>query len=231
MATATVGNALLDIYLAPKALFNGLKSAKGWSLFAFALILITGFGTTMYFYSGMSTEWIVEQQLLQAGDISPSEEEQFRAIFNESAGSVGILGGIFQSLFLVLFVSLMAGYYRLVCNQYEDYTYGDWFSFFTWTQMPNIVMLLGFAALVLTASTPDLPLMLINYASINQLILGLSPSDALYTWAESINLFYLWSITLSVIGLKAWCQMSSVKAVLISTMPYFLVFGIWGVLA
>lgn len=230
MATTTLSNAILDIYVAPKNLFDGLRSAKGWNWAALLLIIAISAVAIFAFYSGMSTEWIVEQQLLQVGDISPAEEQQFRAYFAESAGAIGWLGAIFNSLFILISIAILAGYFKLVGGG-SDYGYGDWFGFAIWTQMPTVIYMLGFFALFMTASTPDLPLMLVNYASINQLLLGLSPQDALYTWAESVNLFFFWNIALATIGLNRWCGMSMGKAGVLAALPFVLVFGIWGVLA
>lgn len=230
MATSTLSSAVLDIFVAPKSLFDGLQSAKGWSWAALAIILMISGACIVSFYSGMSTEWIVEQQLLQAGDISPAEKDQLRAYFTQSAGSIGWLGAIFNGLFMLIMLAVLAGYFKLVSGT-DEYGYGDWFGFTVWTQMPTVVYMLGFLALYLTASTPDLPIMLLNYASANQLFLGLSAQDALYTWAESLNLFYLWYIALAAIGLNRWCDMNMTKATVLSALPFVLIFTLWGVLA
>jgi hypothetical protein len=230
MATSTLSGAMLDIFVAPKSLFDGLRSARGWNWAALILILAISSACIVSFYSGMSPEWVVEQQMLQVGDVSPSEEEQIRAYLTQSAGTVGWLGAIFNGLFILISLAILAGYFKLVSGS-DEYGYGDWFGFAIWTQMPTVVYMLGFLVLYLTAGTPDLPLMLINYASLNQLLLGLSVQDALYTWAESLNLFYIWYIALAAIGLNRWTSMSITKATILSALPFVLVFGIWGVLA
>lgn len=230
MATTTLSNAVLDIYLAPKALFDGLRTAKGWNWAALALIVCISFATIVAFYSGMSPDWIIEQQMLQVGDVSPSEEEQIRAYLTQSVGTVGWLGGIFNTLFIFITLVILAGYFKMVSGS-DEYSYGNWFGFTIWTQMPTVVYMLGFLALLLTASTPDLPLMLLNYASINQLLLDLAPSHSLYMWAESINLFYVWNIVLASIGLNRWTGMTMTKATVLSALPFVLVFGIWGAMA
>lgn len=231
MSTTSLHNAMLDVYVAPSSLFESLKQSKGPTLIPLLIIIAVSFGAIMYFYSGMSTEWIVEQQMLQVPDASPAEEEQMRAYLTQSAGGVAWIGGIFNTIATLLIVALLAGYFRLVGGSNEELTYSEWFKFSVWTQMPTIVYMIGFMALVLSASTADLPLMLINYASVNQLFLDLPVGHQFYTFAESLNLFFIWNVVLSTIGLKHWANMSTIKAVIFSSLPYVVIFSIWAALA
>ena len=61
--------------------------------------------------------------------------------------------------------------------------------------------------------------------------LGLSIGDTLYNWAETFNLFYLWSIAIAAIGLQKCVDISVSKSVMLAALPYIAVFGLWLVLA
>ncbi len=226
MTTMKLSNALLDVYVAPASLFDAIKQGTR-PLIPLLLMLAISFVGVVYFYSNMSTEWIVEQQMLQAGDMSPAEEERIRAYFAESAGYIGWIGAVTQLVATLIITAVFALYFRIVGHKAEDFTYGNWFGFTVWTQMPTVILMLGFFAILFTASTPDLPIMTLGYASLNQLALGLSPGDAFYNWAEALNLFFLWSIVLSAVGLQRWVGMNMAKAAFFAALPYLLVFGIW----
>ena len=232
MTTTTVSPiVILDAYVAPTSIFERLSEIKKWSWLALLLLLAVMIASNYFFFGGMSTSWLGEQQLLLAGDLSGAELKAATEMMEQTAQYTGILGGVFGAIFQLLFLCVFAAYFMLVAKFYgnndNSFKFGDWFSFSIWTQMPMLISMLGFVALFATASTADLPLGLANYASLNQLLLGLNPSDALFTWAESINLFSLWSIVISMIGLRVCCGLSMVKASVLSLLPYVGCFGLW----
>lgn len=226
--------AALDIFVAPKTLFTNFKSVKKSSWLALLLLLLVTCITNFLFFNNMSPEWILEQQMLQAGDISPAEEEQMRSFLSQTVEHTGTMAAIFSSIFVVFFNAVLAGYFTLAAKSAgsvsKQHSYGDWFSFSIWTQMPMLVNLIGFFVLFSTAATSDLPLSLVNYASVNQLFLGLSSTDDYFLWAESLNLFYLWSVIIAAIGLQRLLDMSVTKSYVLSLFPYLVVFLLWAVL-
>jgi len=217
----------LNVFAAPDELFRDqLQSRKaGW--LALVILLLMTSGSILYFYGGMSPEWIVEQQMLQTPEQSPAEDKQVRQFLTEQAPYTGTLGAIFNAIFYMIILAVFAAYFKFAGRSNEQQTYGDWFNFAIWTQMPMLVHIVGFLALVVTANTPDLPIMLANYSSLNQLVLDLPMSHNMYTWAETINLFYLWSIFIAAKGLMNWCKMSATAATIYSAVPYVVVFGLW----
>lgn len=234
MNTNTASPSFLDIFAAPGSFFSNLLSAENKTNSWIALLLLIAItsGGTWYFFSGMSNEWIVDQQMLHVAIETPSEEKEVKAFLMETAQYSGALGAIFNAIFYMVLISIFAGYFKLLAGKAADKdkpskTYGDWFSFSVWTQMPNVVYTFGLLALLFTASTPQVPLSLVNYASVNQLFLNLPIGHNFYDVAETINLFFIWCISLSTIGLMRWTTLSVGKATAISALPYVLVFGIW----
>lgn len=223
--------ALLDVYVAPKSLFENLAQVRKWSWIGLLLLLVLIVGSNYVFFNGMSTEWLIEQQLMHAGELSNAERDAAVEVMQRTAPYTGLLGGIFGAIAQLVMTAVIAGYFMLIAkaavNGNHSLTYGDWFSFSIWTQMPILVSTLGFVALFMTSSTPDLPIVLANYASLNQLLLGLEPTDALFTWAESINLFLLWSMAIAAIGFSTCFKLSTWKAIGYSALPYLLIFGSW----
>ncbi len=142
----------------------------------------------------------------------------------------GIGGGIVG---IAIINAIMALYYLLVSkiDPKSEAKFGDWYGFSFWTLMPLVLNSLGMIILVATANTDQLSMSLQNYASINQLFLGLDSSSSFFTLTESFGIFSVWSIALTVIGLKCWTNFSTNKAVLYGVLPSALIYGIWFIIA
>ncbi|NQZ10421.1 MAG: YIP1 family protein [Algicola sp.] len=234
MTTTATPMTLIDVFVAPQSLFDKLNAAKKYSYLALALLMAVSAGGVFAFFDGMSVDWIVQQQMLHV-DASGAEKEAAEQFMRDAAPHTGIIGAVMVVIMLLVTTALYAGYFLLAhkaggANK-KSLAYGDWFSVGVWSQMPMLLSTLGFIALFATAASPDLPISLPNYASLNQLVTGFVPGDALFTWAESLNLFYFWSIALVSIAFQRLSDMSVVKSVTLSIAPYIAVFGLWFVVA
>ena len=223
---ATLSNALINVFVAPKSLFEDLKEAKGWGWIALIFSTVFYALVTYWLYSGMSSEWIVEQQIAQMGDVSPAEADQARSFMQDSAPYTAPIAAISIILVTLIMNALYAGYLKLV-SRTDEFSYGDWYSFSLWAMMPMFFNALGLALLVLLADSPDLPLNFANYASLNQLVLNLPVEHALYAWTEALNLFSVWGIVVAAAGLQIWAKMKPVTAYVFAGLPFTLIMGIW----
>ncbi len=223
----SITQAFADIYLSPAQLYAGLAQSKGWSWLPFLLMLLLPCIGIYWFFSGMSPHWIVEQQLLHAGDLTPAELEQSRAIMGQMADKTVYISMVAILIVTPLMLALLALYFKLVGNSGNARPYGDWYAFAVWSSMPNLINSLGFLVILALSSTPELPLNLYNYASVNQLLLNLQPGDAWFNWADNLNLFTLWTLVLATIGLKTWSGYATAKAALLAALPAVLIFGLW----
>lgn len=231
MTTTATPMTLIDVFVAPQSLFDKLKSARKYSYVALALLIAVTAGGNYGFFDGMSIDWIVQQQMLQSGEVSAANKESSEQLLRDIAPHTGVMSAVMVPVFMLLFTALYAGYLSLAHKasgtNKQSLNYGDWFSVGIWAQMPSLLNSIGFIALFATAASPDLPLTLPNYASLNQLVTGFVPGDALFTWAESLNLFYIWSIALVSIAFQRLSDMSVVKSVAFSVAPYIVIFGLW----
>lgn len=231
MNSNTASASFIDVFASPSDFFNGLINTKAKTWMALLMLLAVTSGGTLMFYSGMSVDWIVDQQMLRVDDVSPSEEQEIQSFLSQSAPYTGIIEAVFSAFFYVILISVFAGYFKLVARKNQMLTYKDWFTFSVWVQMPFVVHMLGLMGLVLTANSPELPVTLVNYSSLNQLLLNLPIGHAFFNLAEALNLFYLWSIALAAIGLVRWANISHTKAWSFAALPYVLVFSFWGLLS
>lgn len=193
-----------------------------------ALLFIPTLVSNYVFINSMSMEWFVEQSLAQAGEMSRGEYENTKKYIEGSFDSAAKLTSVFIVIFVSLMILILSFYFKIVTFTHDHIKFREWVNFSVWINIPQFVNTIGFTILFVLDSNPNLPLNLVNYASLNQLVLNLPADNAYYNWAENINVFYIWTIALATVGLMKWCQFSVVKALTFSSLPYLLLFGIWG---
>ncbi|MDC3190193.1 YIP1 family protein [Pseudoalteromonas elyakovii] len=234
MKSSNVMTALVDIFISPSKAFNGLKEAKGWSFVAFILLAGILAASMFAFYNKADPQFLIDQQVAAASvDATIAEQKMIRQSMEQTVDLqvwFAIFGGIIG---LAVINALMAGYYLFVSKQDPEanYGYGAWYGFGVWAMMPLVIYYLGFLILVLTASTNQISQTLMNYSSINQLLIGLEIGHPFYTLLESLNIFSIWSIFIAAIGLKNWTNFTFNKALLFAALPSIVIYGIWTVIA
>ena len=234
MKSSNVMTALVDIFISPSKAFNGLKEAKGWSFVAFILLAGILAASMFAFYNKADPQFLIDQQVAAASvDATIAEQKMIRQSMEQTIDLqvwFAMFGGIIG---LAVINALMAGYYLFVSKQDPEanYGYGAWYGFGVWAMMPLVIYYLGFLILVLTASTNQISQTLMNYSSINQLLIGLEIGHPFYTLLESLNIFSIWSIFIAAIGLKSWTNFTFNKALLFAALPSIVIYGIWTVIA
>ncbi len=233
VATSTPGffSQILNTLLNPSAAMATVPQQSGRHLWLLAIQVVLTTAIIYWFYAGMSPAWLVEQQILHAGELTPAETEQVRAAMAGMASATPIIGAVSVAVGSVAFVAICAGYLLLTGKLQKALSYNQWFALVTWSQLPALLNILGLAVLVLLADNPDQPLMLVNYASLNQLVLDLPVGHALYTWAESINVFLVWQLWIVFAGLQSAAAFSAKRAAIVVGTPVLLIFGLWALLA
>ncbi|MFN6263796.1 MAG: YIP1 family protein, partial [Chromatiaceae bacterium] len=203
--TATPGfiSQILNTLLNPAAAMAAVPQQSGRQFWLLAIQLLLTTAIIYWFYAGMSPAWLVDQQLLHAGELTPAETEQIRAAMASMAGATPIIGAVSIAVGSLAFTAITAGYLLLTGKLQKALNYGQWFALVVWSQLPALLNILGLALLVLLADSPDQPLMLVNYASLNQLVLDLPIGHALYNWAESINVFLVWQLWILFAALQS----------------------------
>lgn len=222
---------ILNTLLNPAAAMAAVpqQTSRHFWLLAIQLLLTTAI--IYWFYAGMSPAWLVDQQLLHAGELTPAETEQIRAAMASMAGATPIIGAVSVAVGSLAFTAITAGYLLLTGKLQKALNYGQWFALVVWSQLPALLNILGLALLVLLADSPDQPLMLVNYASLNQLVLDLPVGHALYTWAESINVFLVWQLWILFAGLQSAAGFTAKRAAIVTGTPVLLIFGLWALFA
>ncbi len=222
---------ILNTLINPAAALAAVPQQSGRHLWLLAIQVVLTTGIIYWFYAGMSPAWLVEQQILHAGELTPAETEQIRAAMAGMASATPIIGAVSVAIGSLAFTAITAGYLLLTGTLQKALNYGQWFALVVWSQLPALLNILGLAVLVLLSDSPDQPLMLVNYASLNQLVLDLPVGHALYTWAESINVFLIWQLWILFAGLQSAAAFSAKRAAVVVGTPVLLIFGLWALLA
>lgn len=219
---------LIDPLLAPTDAFRAVRERPASSVWALLMIGAVAALSVYALLGGASPEWIVSQQLLEVGELKQSELEMTRTALLDIAPYAVHLGAASQVLVLPVLCALLAAAYlaaeRLLGRSRQRYA--AWFALAVLSLSPFLVNALGLIALSLLQSG-DKPLQLANYASLNALVLGLSPGERGQGLAAALNLFYLWSIALAAIGGRTYTGYQWSRCLLLAALPYLGFFGIW----
>lgn len=222
---------LIHTLLNPGAAMAAVPGQSGRHFWLLAAQLLLTAAIIYWFYAGMSPAWLVEQQILHAGVLTPAETEQIRAAMASMADATPLIGAVSVAIGSLVLTAITAGYLLLTGKLQKALNYGQWFALVVWSQVPTLLNILGLALLVVLADSPDQPLMLVNYASLNQLVLDLPIGHVLYTWAESINVFLLWQLWILFAGLQSAAGFSAKRAAIVTGTPVLLIFGLWALFA
>ena len=227
-------SALTDIFVSPSKTFNAISEQKGWSWAAFIAVSLVMTLASYLFFSSADPQFLLEQQLATLDPDMSAEERKMAEEGMQATSGMQVWFAIGGGIFGLIIANALYALYLLLISKMDancDKKFGDWFGFSVWTNMPLVISSLGIIALVLTASTDQLSISLMNYASINQLVLGLEPQSKFFALTEAFNIFVIWSIALTVIGLKSWTNFSANKALLLGVLPSAIFYIGWAIFA
>lgn len=228
VATPGFFSQLVQVLFQPAQGMAPVLQQGGRHWLALLLTVLIASAVSFQMFNGMSPEWLVEQQMLQMGnDLSPAEQEQTRAYLAQSAGMTPILSPVFIAIGTLLMAAILATYLLLTGRMSSDLKYGQWFALVNWSQLPTIVCMLGTAVLLLLSDTPNVSMNLMNFASVNQLLLGLTPESPWFALTEALSLFMLWQVWILHAGLVSAAGYTAQRATLVVSAPLVLIFGGW----
>lgn len=227
----TFASGLIDLFLAPASLFQALPHRRFWGWSAFALTASITAIAVFVFIGPMSSDWIVEQQLLQMGaQMSDQELAQIRPQLTAMAphtATISAIGGACMSGLLIMLIGSAYMLLERIATRGPRHSWSQWLRLATWAQVPQLLYALGLVGLTLLASGPDQPMSQLGYASLNGLVLDLPPDHRWFNWASSLGLFQLWSIALGAIGIRVWTGTTWPRAAALAVAPWVLTFGVW----
>ncbi len=228
-ASRNLPSALIDTYLAPSQAFAALRERPGWAWAALLLVALATVAATYTLFSGMTPEWIVEQQMASQPDMPADQEAAMRAQIQQFAPMTVHFAAGFGVLAMPLFAALFGLVYfvgeRLLSR--ERNSFYRWFAASSFSMLPMVLSAFGLIALVLVRGGGNLPMDLGNYASLNALVFGIPSDGKGYTLASSVNLFSFWSLFLVAVAARVWSGLGWGKALLLAALPSLLIYVPW----
>lgn len=228
-ASPNLRAALLDALLAPSQAFAALRQRPAWGWAAIAVIVAASIASIYTLYSGMTPDWIVDQQIVSAGDMSEQNRAANRAMMLDVAPYTGHIAAL-MTVIMIPLAAVVFGFVYFVGERLlsrERNRFGLWFAAASFCMLPLAVSALGLIVLVLARGGGNLPIDLGNYASLNYLVFGIPPGEKGYSLANSFNLFYLWNIFIIAVAGRDWSGMGWGKAVFFGALPTLLIFVPW----
>jgi hypothetical protein len=231
-ARASFLRGVFELFLAPASAFAILREGRGWGWKAFVAIAAAQALAVWLFLASMPSDWLASQQMQQMGELSGPQREQVQARLETMAPHLGVLSAGSTVIGAGLLVLALGSSYWLLAALFAPRRprWGEWQRLAIWTQWPSLLHALGLVVIAL-ASEPQRPMALLQFGSLNELLLHWPPGHPHQHWASALSVFALWSALLAIPGWRQWTGVGPLRATLLALAPYLLVFGVWGVLS
>lgn len=197
------------------------------------LAIVAGSLLINVWYQGVvDAEWFTDMQL-RASSISQSlTEEQIEQRVKAAAANPGLrvaITGIATTLAVVLF-TLLSALYLLLAGKITNVQAGfrQWLALGCWTGLPALLAVIPAAINLATATTTQIEPIAMAPLSLNALFFHRGMGDPGYTVLTSLNVTTFLALFLCTWGVKEWSRRSWLFATVFVTLPYVVIFGIWG---
>ena len=220
---------LIDIFVAPGAVFERLKSHPHWLLPLLLVVVATasiqiGYVTTTDF--NYLVDQLIEQTLASNPNARASEVRA--AMGNLNPTLIGISGSVAVIVIVVVINCIYAGYLSFL-NKFsvQEFGYRHWLSLSAWSGMPTLFAALAAWVVMLSSSNGQVPQSALQPLSIDGL-LNLHSNNALL---QNLSLPQFWSMALLVVGYRHFTGTNWTRASIATLAPYAVIYGIWALLA
>lgn len=215
-----IGNVILE----PKPTFARLKD-KSAAWLPLLVLIVLSIGIMYWWISTLDFAWLREHMLSAQPDAKPEARAAMERFLTPTSmmwsSAIGAVVGLLVALALTALYYLVAG--KVIG---APIGYGKWFGFSVWTSVPRLLGI-PLSALQIMTSHGRLAPEDLNMASLNYLVFHLPLSHPWASLLGSIDLMMVWSIVLTVIGLKAWTGRSTSTCVTVALLPYAVIYGLW----
>jgi hypothetical protein len=227
----TVFNAMVDIIASPARAIDEIREHTSWLWVPLLLIVGLTCAAFAYYYLWVDFDWLVDETI--RGLPAESRAEAAPGVRSFMSPTTNIAITVASIVFVTLIIlSIFAGYVHLVAKltTSAEVSYGQWFSLNAWCGFPGIINAIAMFAVILTASSNQLPQHDLAPLSFNSLFLKAEPGDPWFNWGNSVNLIQIWSSVLLGLGFSRWTGSSLLKGLVVAFAPLVLIYGIWAAL-
>lgn len=220
----------INILTSPSEAFEELHKHPS-KLVPLATVILVNAAVIFWYFSILDFDWFVDD-LLQNGNFPEDRIDEARENFADMSPSTfrmfGLLGGTAAVLFMY---TVLAGYLTLTAALAgHSEKFGQWFSLVVWTGIVVLFSQLGMAVTLMLASNGQISQFDLDPTNLRNL--GVRPQNInLQQIFATINLTMIWSLVLTILGYRHWLGMSTLKAAVIVSAPYILIFSGWSYIA
>lgn len=219
------------------------EPAKGWAeldarpryWWPLLVFVIATAAVSFWYASFVDMEWLVDQQLSNSAFGANMTEAETARVASQAASQGGMRAVISAlSIVIVLPLAMLIGalYYWMATKiTGVERSFRHWFSLCCWTTVPQALVVIPAAIVLLTASSNQLPQEALQPLSLNELFFHKQPRESGFTLFSNISLLHFVSMYLGITGLKIWSRRSWLYSIVINALPLAVIFGVWALFA
>ncbi|RJG19098.1 YIP1 family protein [Massilia cavernae] len=191
-------------------------------------LLTVMFGSALmiwWYFQTVDFAWLMNHTMASQPDMTDEQRQAAQGIMSQTTmGWMSVAGALIVTPVIYAIFAL----YYLLAGKFlgSDISFGKWFALTAWASLPRLLVLPLMAMQIMT-SGGQVPMEDLSMTSLNFLLFQLPQSHPWAGFLTNIDLAMLWSVVLSVIGLRVWTARSLATCVTISLLPLVLVFGLW----
>lgn len=211
-----------NIFAAPNEAFEAIKSRP--TVLLPIIVLVLGYSAvSMAYMHSVDLPWFMEQQIAGApAEMSAAEREQaIRAASAISPTTLGAIGSVTSSIFILTCIFLMALYYTGVSFATNDgIKLKQWFSLTCWCTLPVALGILASLVNILAGDARFMAQEEINPLGFGNLFgIEMESPSVMQRILFGLDLTSMWALVLMVLGYQAWTRRSILAAVAIVLGP------------
>ena len=217
----------------PAATFDRLKTEKHSAIVPFALVFASIAAVLLYYFANVDFAWLKSSMLDQMAAASEIGEDELALIDENMTASSVLWSTMAAALIGTLLLNAILAWYLNITAKWlakDAYGYRDWFAFSWWFSMPVVASSMLSTLLVLFSKDGRIALEGLSVTNLNSLVFDVDATNAWFGLANSLDLFYLWSLTLIAISLKSWLGINLKPAAMIAVAPSAVIFGGWALM-
>lgn len=215
---------IVDIFLQPGRVFADQKERPTF-LVPFLVVALFAAAFVLAYFLSVDPAWYLDHALAASGkEMTAAEMEQARKfmpgtkVMGYIGAATGVIGfGILMLLYALYF--LIAG--KLTGNA-VSFRHG--LSLTAWSSVPSVLgSVVGLIAV--STMTPQTPIESVALLNLDPLLLQLPSDNRWSSLAKNFSLLSFWSMFLVALGWKTWGRTSWLQALVVSLLPYVMIFG------
>ena len=216
-----------DIFFKPNGVFHAVGQKNNWSWIPFFIVAIMASLPAYLYFSTIDITWYQDMIInSEYADVSPAEQDQIRQGMSRTAMTA--FGLIFTTLGLLLVNAIIATYLNLVSRKDEECVHGftDWYGFTWWTGMPVVINSLIAVVLLLFADGHQISPVTLAPLSL-AFVTGIDMSSDWFGLLQTIRLDVIWSVYLTMVGVRQWTRFTNKKSAIIAVIPFAVIVSVW----